>query len=256
MKHSSVLRAAVALAAVGVLAGCTAGNTEGGHAAGAPGKTTPVAAARSYSAAQLASIVSEVDTSLGLGGTVLDDAAAKAKVDQLGGMGALTQQLGSSVTIQPAECQQLLKDNLAKAPQAADNVTAMLTYGSNVLAITAPGAKGWSDDVRKSLTTKTDDTIARCGDMTLSAGGFSVKLAMTKTDAKSDAEVTQGFHEAVTLQGAAQEAGSADIVQALNGNLYIMVTEASSKLSTAAPSPATATQVVNAVLAAAKATTK
>ena len=250
MKHSSVLRAAVALAVVGLLAGCTAGQAGGGT--GATPKATRAAKATTYSAADLASIVRDVNTSLGLGGTVLDDAAAKEQTDKLGGAEGLTKQLGSSVTVQPAECQQIIQDNLAKAPQSADTVTAMLTYGTNVLAVSAPGAKGWQSDVRASLTTKTDDAIARCGDMTLSASGFTVKLAMTKTDAKTNAEVTQGIHEGVTMEGASQELGSADILQALDGDLYIMVTESSSTLSTAAPSPATATQIANAVLDAAK----
>ena len=251
MKHSSVVRAAVALSVVGLLAGCSAG--QGGK--GSDGTAT-AAPASAYSAADLASIVTKVNTSLGLGGTVIDNAAAKGEADKLGGANALTQQLGSSVTVQPAECQQMLQDNLAKAPQAADNVTAMLTYGSNVLVVSAPGAKGWPQDVRASMTTKSDDVLAKCGEMTLSASGFTVKLAMTKTDAKSNAKLTQGIHEGVTLEGAAQEVGSADILQALDGNLYIMVTESSSKLSTSAPSPATATQVANAVLDAAKSVSK
>ena len=250
MKHSSVVRAAVALSVIGLLAGCAAGQQGGG--AGGTTTAKPAAATATYSA----SIATKVNASLGLGGTVIDNAAAKSQVDKLGGANALTQQLGSSVTVQPAQCQQLLQDKLAKAPQAADNVTAMLTYGSNVLVVTAPGAKGWSQDVRTAMTSGSDDVLAQCGDMTLSASGFTVKLAMTKTDAKTNAEVTRGIHEGVTLEGAAQEVGSADILQALDGNLYIMVTESSSKLSSAPPSPATATQVANAALDAAKTITK
>lgn len=252
MKHSSVLRVAVALTAVGLLAGCSAGQAAGGSG-------TPKAAAdkaTAYSAADLVSIVTKVDSSLGLGGKVIDNAAAKDQVDKLGGASGLTQQLGSSVTVQPAECQQMLQDNLAKAPQAADNVTAMLTYGTNVLVVTSPGSKGWSNDVRASMTSKSDEVLAQCGQMTLSASGFTVKLAMTKTEAKTKAELTQGIHESVTLQGAADEVGAADILQALDGNLYVMVTESSSKLSSAAPSPASATQVANAVLDAAKSVKK
>lgn len=254
MKHSSVVRAAVALSVIGLLAGCSAGQQ--GRGAGGTTTARPAAATATYSAADLASIATKVNASLGLGGTVIDNAAAKSQVDKLGGANALTQQLGSSVTVQPAQCQQLLQDKLAKAPQAADNVTAMLTYGSNVLVVTAPGAKGWSQDVRAAMTSGSDDVLAQCGDMTLSASGFTVKLSMTKTDAKTNAEVTRGIHEGVTLEGAAQEVGSADILQALDGNLYIMVTESSSKLSSAPPSPATATQVANAALDAAKTITK
>ena len=250
MKHSSVVRAAVALSVVGLLAGCSAGQPGGGS--GGTATAEPAAATAAYSAADLASIVTKVNASLGLGGTVIDNAAAKNEVDKLGGASGLTQQLGSSVTVQPAQCQQMLQDNLAKAPQAADNVTAMLTYGSSVLVVSAPGAKGWPQDVRAAMTTKSDDVLAQCGDMTLTASGFTVKLAMTKTDEKTNAELTHSIHEGVTLEGADQEVGSADILQALDGNLYVMVTESSSKLSSAAPSPAQARQVANAVLDAAK----
>lgn len=250
MRLSTVLRAAAVVAALGMLAGCTPGGAAGGRGT-STASGTPSASGTAYSAADLASIVSKVNTSLGLGGSVIDNAAAKNAAGQVGGLGALTQQLGS-VTIEPAECKQLITDSLGKAPQASDAVAAMLTYGTNALVVTAPGAKGWPSDLRENLTSKSDDTIARCGDMTLTAAGHTVKLTMTKSDAKTDAEITQGFHESVTLAGAKQEIGSADVVQALQGDLYIMVTESSSQLAGSTPAPATAAQIVNAVLDAAK----
>jgi hypothetical protein len=243
MKHSPFLRAALAFALVGVLAGCSAGNRSAGTSTtGAATEEAHVAA--TFSAADLEAIASAVNDELALGGTVLNDAATKAQADAAGGLDALTDRLGGDLDLQPAECAQLTKDVLAKAPRDASDVTAVLVYGTSVLVLSAPDGKAVPAAFRDTFTSTFDEVLAKCGEMTVSSGDIAVTVALEKADVTTDAELTYGYRQSMTLDGAAS-LGTSTVVQARDGNLLVVVTESGD--GTVAPA-----DVVNAVLAAAR----
>ncbi|AMM20270.1 hypothetical protein AX769_08970 [Frondihabitans sp. PAMC 28766] len=256
--------ATVVIASAGILLAATAcssgGSSNGG--ASAPAKTT-AAAAKTYTASDLPTILTTAEKKVGLSGKILDNAQVQASEKQAqtsGGVQALLSQKG--VTITPASCATILKNNLSQTPPA-DSVNAGLTYGSNLVLLSTISGKKLPTTYTTGAAAQSDKALSECGSMkislTESGQTVSIPLTLKKISVSTDADQTRAIEETITVPSATGGAGkpvSVEIISAIAGNLAITA-EGSSTATTAASTPSASptvplTDVINAVVAAAK----
>ncbi|BDZ48734.1 hypothetical protein GCM10025867_09750 [Frondihabitans sucicola] len=255
--------ATVVLVSAGIVlaaTACSSGGSTGGSAA--PAKTK-AAAAKTYTAADLPKILTSAEKTLGVKGTVLDDAQVQAKLKQVQGNGGISALLNTSgVTLSPASCGQTIKDALNQTPPAG-SVNSILTYGSNTVTVTAISGKKLPTALATDGSTKLDGLLKTCSTMkisvTQSGQTLTIPFTIKKSNVTTDADTTTGLVETVTVptsNGGSNKPITVEAVSAVAGNLYISAQASSTAVAAAAVKPAASTpsvaDAINAVVAAAK----
>lgn len=260
------LRAAtIAVAAAGILLAATACSSGGGSGTGSAASpaATKTAAAKTYTASDLPTILKTAEKKVGISGTILDNAQVEAKLKQTqtaGGISTLLSQPG--VTLSPAACSTLIKQNLNQTP-ASGTVNSLLTYGQNAVTVTAIAGKKLPSSVSTQPAEHLKKLLPTCSSMkvsvTESGQTISIPFTIKKVDVTTDADTTVALEESLTVPSASGGAGTpvtVQVISAIAGNLAITAEAASGATTAAASSPASATpspaKVIDAVVAAAK----
>lgn len=257
MKFRSVtavaLTAGILLASAACSSAGTADSKSGSHTS-APSKNGP---SKTYQAGDLPPILTAAKKTLGITGTVLNNVQVQAQKAKLGSGGIAALLDKSGVTISPAACGQLIKNNLA-APADKGIVASTLTSGSNVISVATEADKNLPVGDTNAAIAREQKVLDQCGKITMAIaeGSQTIKaqLAIEKLDVTTNADQTYGFSETVTIPTAAgghTTAVAVSTVTAISGNLLITVIS-SSGAGTATPAPLNPSEAINAVIAAAK----
>lgn len=250
-----VIAAGLAIAATSCASGTASGS--------AGTKPATAASTKTYTAADLPPILTKAEKSLGVSGTVLDNTQVQAEIKKLGGGSALTKLLsqpGSSIS--PASCKSLITSALSSAPPAK-TIASILTYGTNTVSLASEPGKQLPASVGTHSTDRLQKLLSSCSSLklTVAANGQSetVGITLKKVDLTTNADKTAGIEETLTMPSTAGGAGkpiSLEVVDAIDGNLLITANAASTATTAAATTPSSSTpsltQVINAVVAAAK----
>lgn len=254
--------ATVAVVSVGILiaaTACSSGTSTGGSSSPA----TKSASAKTYKAKDLPSILTTAEKKVGVSGTILDDSQVEAKLKQAQGSSGISSLLSQKgVTITPAACGQLVKDNLTTTPPSG-TINSILTYGSSAVTVTAISGSKLPSSLTSGAAAKQAKVLSQCGTMkisvTQSGQTIAIPLTIKKVDVSTNADTTNAFEETVTTPSTTGGAGtpvSIQVITAIAGNLYITA-QGSSTATTAASTPSASAQppladVVNAIVAAAE----
>ncbi|WP_348789173.1 hypothetical protein [Leifsonia sp. NPDC080035] len=247
MKNISLLRAAIALAMVGVLAGCSGGGSAS-HSKMGP---TSSASAATYTATDVEAIIAHVNTELSLDGTVLDTTEMKAATDTAVGLSALTKSLPSGATIEPAACNSLEKLGTSNSQSKLDT-TAMLQFGTQWLTVGTVAGRQLPSDLTKGMPAAVKKLLKDCSSITMTSGSVSMDMKLSQIDVTTTADNAWGLTMSF---GTAGMQSTMTVVTAVSGNLSITAMTADSNIpgasTTNAPTVAPA-ELIDAAIAAAK----
>lgn len=247
------LAAGILLASAACSSAATSDSKQGVHTS-APSKTV---SSKTYQAVDLPPILTAAKQTLGIAGTVQGNAQVQAQKAKLGSGGIAALLDKSGVTISPAPCGQLIKNNLA-APADKGIVASTLTSGSNVISVATEEGTALPAAGATAAIAKEQQVLDQCGKITIAIaeGSQTIKahLAIQKVDVTTNADQTYGFSETVTIPtatGGQTTAVAVSTVTAISGNLLITVISTSGA-GTATPAPLNLSEAINAVIAAAK----
>jgi hypothetical protein len=257
--------AAVVIASAGILlasTACSSGGSTAGATPAAP-KSTAALSAKTYTAADLPTILTAAEKTLGVTGTILDDAQVQAKLKQAQGAGGVSSLLAQpGVTISPAACGTTIKDSLSQTPPAG-SIDSILSFGTDAVTVTAISGKKLPTSITTSGSSRLAKVLDGCSSMkisvTQSGQTISIPLTIKKVDVTTNADETTALEETLTVPCATGGAGKpiqVEVVSAVAGNLFIAAQASSSAVAAAATTPASAApspqDIINAVVAAAK----
>lgn len=237
----SLAATAIALTAIVALAGCSA-------------------SAPTYSAAELPTILKSAEKTLGVKGTVLDDAASKAELAKVGGTNALSGALGGAhVTYSPASCEAQMKTSLGvSAPKGG--ISSVLTFDtSDMLSVSSIANKSLPASQVSGTEDKLNTFINDCSKITMTiaegATNLTAHITVKKLAATTTGDKTVGIQEGIDFALGGQDLTvTTKMVEAVKGNLVAaMITiDSSAESSSSTSSHPSATTAINAVFAAAK----
>jgi hypothetical protein len=255
------------LAAASVLlltiAGCSApapgGGAAGGSTTSSTKATTPAVAppSKTYTAADLQGILTNVKKTLGSDGTIVTDAQLKKLTTNSGGLSGLLTKSG--ITFKPAACAQLIQ---SKLPTAANGFglggsaigAALTSKTGSSLGLSSAAGKALPASVTSTLSDGFGALTSACSSMKISikvgSSAISIAVKLTQLAATSKADQTVGVQETLTVPataGTKPKPITVTIVEARKGNLLISVTDPAST----ATSVATLSNEINTVIAAA-----
>jgi hypothetical protein len=245
-----VVTAAVLLLA---LTACSTGSAPTGGATSvqnsatakpAPGSSS-AAPSRTYTADELAAIVKKAQSTLGVKGTILDDAQSKSLLKKLGDTSIVGQLTKEDATITPAACAADLNNAIPAAQKlgsAGNSISASLTYSKGALGISSTTDGVLPDSVTSGLGTSFASLYSKCSTMKIAVQGQVASLKLAKIDATTDADQTFAFTETIEIAG---KKITTTIVEGILGNLVI-------GMSALGGSEQDAVDAVNAVVAATK----
>lgn len=254
-RHRLAVAVVAATAAALALAGCST-------ASSSSSSSSTSAAARTYRAADLPPILKKAEKSLGVSGTVLDNAKVQAEVQKLGSSNALTKLLATSgSSISPATCKDMVTSALSIAPQAK-TIASILTFGQDAATISSVAGKQLPASLASGAQDREQKLLSACSSMqlTIAQGGQSetVQISVKKADVTTKAAHTTAIDEQIQVPSSTGAATpvTVEVVSAVNGNLVISA-EGASTTSTAAKTTAsgsspTLAKVVNAIVAASR----
>jgi hypothetical protein len=262
-KVLSMFKSLIGLAAASVvlisLAGCsTANGTTPNTGASTKPSSAAQAADRTYTAADLTTILTSAKKTLGSDGTIVTDAQLKKLTASSGGISSLLTKKG--LTFAPAACGKLITSKLPSATNGyglgSSAIGAALTSGTSSLAVSSVAGKALPASITSDMTTSLDSLLSTCGSMTmtltLSGQSFAIHLTIKRVDVTTKATQTIGLRETLELPAIAGKKSAPvtiTIVQAREGNLLVASTDPTGTTSSAAD----LTKGINAVLDAAAA---
>lgn len=261
MKFRTITVVAASFGILLAATACSSGSGGTGSASSPSASKTAAAAAKTYTASDLPPILTTAEKSLGISGTVLDNAQVQAKLKDSSAANPLSQLLaqpGASLT--PAACATELKNDLT-IQYPADRIGSILTYGTNAVTLASLESKTLPSSLTTDAFSKVDTLVSKCGTMKLSVtkSGQTVAADLTikKIDVTTDADKTTGISEVVSVpspSGGTPITETVQVVDAVSGNLLIATESATSSTASSASSAASpsAADVINAVIAAAK----
>jgi hypothetical protein len=237
------------------LTGCSsASHPAASSSSASSSRTVPVQnSSVSYTADDLVAILKTAQASLGIAGTIKDNAQLKAAIAGGGSTGAnITQALAKAGgTFAPAVCGKILDTMTSDASnygEGATGIAAELQTTDNILAVSTSSQSGKAKALATLLGNDLNQLESQCSKLTINikAGGKTESLVMkiSKFDASTDAPQSYGFEEDITIPGAGVEKTAS--IEAVDGNLYI------SDMALANASIASLVKGVNAIVAASK----
>ncbi|HEY2643301.1 MAG TPA: hypothetical protein VGI56_06095 [Galbitalea sp.] len=224
-KSAAVVASALLLAVSFLLTGCTEPSAPVAQAA----KAT-LFENRTYSSDELTAIVTEVESSLDVKGTVLTDATIKAKIAGAGLTGGLSTLVAQDhATFAPAACAKLVGSvggGVQTLPTGEHLASAELVWGKLTLAVSAIPNEAIPNSVAATYLGEYTSLLQACPTMTISVASgkqhANVKASFTKIGIHTTADQTVALEEEVLTGGGKGGTGSVEyIVQAVKGNLVI-----------------------------------
>ena len=238
----------IATAAILVLAlaGCSGagGPSTSGSATSAP-KENGSSSSKTYSADDLVAILKKAEATLGVSGTIKDNATISAEVKKLGKVGtSIADELAKSGgTITPASCVTALnKASDLKAFLSEGGAEASLSYSKGLVGVLTNTNGALPTSITGKMATDLDGLYSTCGHMKITAGSVTGTLTITKVAATTNADQTYAYSEVIDIDGHKSTTTS---IEATYGNLII----SDSGLSGTIPDDEAA---INAIVAAAK----
>jgi hypothetical protein len=199
---------------------------------------------RTYTKADLASILTSVNTSLKLGGTVeTQDGPQNDALD------SLRSGIGESPTFSPASCKSLIESNVQLGSQGV----VAGTLGSSRLNLIASTVAGTAlpPSLMSAFTTTQTAILSTCKHLTVTGtvDGQDVSAAVdfARIPVTTDASQSVGFTEKFSLTGGGGGTTSTrTVVEAVDGNLLLLASGASDN------DPAVLSKAIDAAVAAAR----
>jgi hypothetical protein len=220
-----VIASAVLLAVSLLLTGCTEPSAPVAKAANAT-----LFENRTYSSNDLTAIVTEVESSLDVKGTVLTDATIKAKIAGAGLGGGLSSLVSHDhAKFQPTACAKLVGSvggDVQTLPSGERVASAELLWGKFAVTVSAIPNKAIPNSVAATYLGEYTALLRDCPAMTISVSSgkqhATVKATFTKIGIHTPADQTVALEEEVLTGGSKSGSGSVEyIVQAVKGNLVI-----------------------------------
>ena len=238
MKPTLAIAAALALA-VG-LAGC--GTTAGGTA---PVDQTAASGGRVYEAATLETLLKETEKTLGTG-TIEGDAALHKTVADTAANSPIDAITAAGAVISPTTCSAALAKSTKVSSTLFTNnrgfVGAELKYKRGAVILMTVKGKPLPSSIYATAKSRSEASVAACTPMSLTIGGQTVPVKITKLTAPTDADQTTGYLEEITIPGTTLTVVA---IEATYGNLLITAESVGST--------AEAVAAIDAVVAAARA---
>jgi hypothetical protein len=217
------------------------GSATGGSSGSGGGATAP---GKSYNADDLVAILKKAETTLGVKGTILDNAQQQAALNKLGNTSITGEFKKEGAKITPAACATQLDNAVpdAKKLGTSGGVTASLSYSKGILGIISTSDGSLPKSVTTQLLSNIDNLYSNCSEMKISVSGISVAMKIKKIAVTTDADTTYAYNESLNLAG---KKISTTSIEAIDGNLLISMT-------TVSGSQKDAVAAINAAVAAAK----
>ena len=253
--------AAVALATALVLTGCSTGSLPGsssGSGSGSSSKSGGSGGGSSGSGSSgsgptlnltdndLVAILTKVQASRNLGGTIETGAELKAKAGS-NPSESLTQSFAAAGgSFVPASCGTLF-DKLESVAESANNATgftsAALEGTSDIVSVGTATNSTLADSILSNTKSIMSQMVSQCSNLVMKVGTTSIGFKITDVSATTDGTSTTAFEEDIT---ASTENIKTLTIQAQYGNLYI------GDVSITNPNESEMEANINAVIAAAK----
>lgn len=173
-------------------------------------------------------ILKKAQASLGIAGTIKDNAQLKAAIAGGGSTRAsITQTFAKEGgTFAPAACGKILDSMTSDANdygEGATGIGAELQTPNSILAVSTSSQPGKAKALATLLGNDLNQLESQCSKLTINikAAGKTESLVMSisKFDANTDAPQSYGFEEDVTIPGFGVEKTAS--IEAVDGNLYI-----------------------------------